>query len=232
MATITDLLRDTINVIKTIDSNSEDEISKRLATVVTLNSNAKASTIERYMTFMNEQIFSKLSTENALGDLHQLVPVLEKLVVLVSDDGLSLEQALVAAQAALQMAAVAETVVSEARQKPASLACVLSIGKRMLPAVKRLLVSLNCSGASSVAVASAVAQPASHAEAAQPASHAEAAQPASEAAPEAAPTEPLPTEQPQPTLESAPAPHSLELREAEPSPPASDNTDQKEEPSN
>ncbi len=214
MSSITNLLLDTITALKsiisnfdnTVDANSQGAmIITKLQTVLLNATNVNATTVERYMTFMNENIFPKLSTENVLNDLHQLVPVLERLVVLVSDDGLSLEQALQMVQVAKEVAVVAEAVSVEARQKPASFACVLSVGKRMLPLISRFLASLKCSSASSVQVASPVHQTA----------------------------EQLPSmEQPQPTDESAPAPPSLEGREAEPSPSASDNTDQKEESSN
>jgi hypothetical protein len=155
---------------------------------------------------MNEQIFPKLSKENPLEDLRQLVPLIEKLVVLVSDDGLSLEQALAAAQ---QVHTVAEAVQAEMK-KPASFACVVGLGKQILPALKRLVGLLkSCHGPSSVAVAAPVAADVA---------------PVAEA--------PQPTEQPQPAPSEVPAPPALESREAEPSPAASDNTDQKEAAAN
>ena len=210
MATITDLLRDTIRVINEITVNSEKEITDRLASVITLNGNVKASTIERYMTFMNEHIFTKLSKENPLEDLRRLVPLIEKLVVLVSDDGLSLEQALTAAQ---EVHSVIATVQAEAK-KPVSFACAVGLGKQIVPALKRLGALLkSCHGPSSVAVVSAVDSEA-------PA----VAVPAVEAQ--------LTTEQPQPAPLEAPAPPSHEGREAEPSPAASYNTNQKEDTSN
>ncbi len=213
MATITQLLRDTVTVINELTVNTEEEISKRLQAVVALNSTAKASTIERYMTFMNEHVFSKLSNENPLEDLRQLVPMIEKLVVLVSDDGLSLEEAV--SSLTKTAALVQETVVEiqAAQKKPASFACLLATGKRIWPLLARLGHALKglgsvCHGPVAVSVAAPVA------------------------APVASPIELSSTEQPQPESEQAPAPHSLEGREAEPIPPASDNTDQKEETAN
>lgn len=204
MATITDLLRDTIRVINEITVNSEKEITDRLATVISLNSDVKASTIERYMTFMNEQIFTKLSKENPLEDLRQLVPLIEKLVVLVSDDGLSLEQALIAAQ---EVQAAVAAVQSEVK-KPLTFACVLGLGKQILPVLKRIAgLMKSCHGPSSVAVVVA--------------------------APADVPVEvQLPKEQSLPAVSEAPAPPSLEGREAEPSPSASDNVNQKEDNAN
>ncbi len=222
MATISDLLRNTITalqeVIKTFDASMdvaarEALIVKKLQDTVITTSAASAATIERYMTFMNENIFPKLSTENVLDDLHQLIPVIERLVVLVSDDGLSLEEALRMAQTA-QVVAV---TVAEEMKKPASFACVLSAGKRIWPLIARLLASLNCSGAAAVSVAGSSVAAAVSETAAAVVQHLE---------------QPLSMEPPQPEPESVPAPPSLEGREAEPSPSASDNTDQKEESSN
>ncbi len=146
MASITDLLRDTVNVIHELTESSEEDIKNKLLSVISLNNNAKATTIERYMTFMNEQVFPKLTPEHPLEDLRQLVPLIEKLVVLISDDGLSLEEALTVAQSAQQIVAV----VAEAKKRPVSFACLLVVGKRILPALQRLFAV--CRGASSVAV--------------------------------------------------------------------------------
>lgn len=213
MASITDLLRDTIRVINELTENSEEAIQRNLSMVVALNDSASASTLERYMTFMNEKIFTKLSKETPLEDLRQLVPLIEKLVVLVSDDGLSLEQALVAAQ---QVQTVVEVVQAEVK-KPVSFACALGLGKQILPALKRLGGLLkSCHGPSSVAVAAPV-------DAAADAGHVPVAADAGA---------PQPTEQPQPAPLEAQAVPSTEGREAEPTPAASDNTDQKEDGGN
>jgi hypothetical protein len=242
MATISDLLRDTINVINEITVNSEEVIERNLGLVIARNKNAKASTIERYMTFMNDHIFTKLSKENPLEDLRQLVPLIEKLVVLVSDDGFSLEQALVAAQEVQAVVSVAR----EELKKPTSFACVLAAGKRILPGLKRLGGLLkSCHGPSSVAVAAvvtaadtvvaaadavvvAVPAAADAVVVAVPAA-ADAVVVAVPAAPEEVPQ---PTEQPQQVPSEAPAVPSHEGHEAEPTPAASDNTDQKEDTAN
>jgi hypothetical protein len=220
MSTITDLLRDTVKVINELTENSEEAIQRNLGMVIALNHNAKALTLERYMAFMNEHIFTKLSKESPLEDLRQLVPLIEKLAVLVSDDGLSLEQALVTAQNI-------QAVVAVALKKPTSFACVLSTGKQILPAVRRLFATLKCNGVSSVPVVAAVD---AAVEVAHVAVAAVEAAPAVDAPP--AVEEPQPKEQPQPESESALAPPSHELHAVEPTQPASDNTDQKEEPAN
>lgn len=254
MATISDLLRDTINVINEITVNSEEAIQHSLGIVITSNKNTKASTIERYMTFMNENIFTKLSKENPLDDLRRLVPLIEKLVVLVSDDGFSLEQALAAAQEVQAVVSVAQ----EELKKPTSFACVLGFGKRILPGLKRLGGLLkSCHGPSSVAVAAVAAPVAADAVAVTIPVAADAVAvvvaapvaadavvvvfPATDAVvvavpvadADAAPVEaPQPTEQPQPVPSEAPAVPSHEGHEAEPTPAASDNTDQKEDSAN
>lgn len=215
MASITDLLRDTVKIINEISENNEEVIQRSLGLVIANNSNANASTLERYMTFMNEQIFTKLSSEHPLEDLRRLVPLIEKLVVLVSDDGLSLEQALTVAQEAQAIVAV----VHAEMKRPFSFACLWAAGKRILPAARRAFAA--CRGPAAVGVAEPVV-PDAVAEVLVVADVLVSAPSAVQ----------LPTEQPPPATESAPVPESAELREVEPSPSASDNTDQKEEPAN
>jgi hypothetical protein len=209
MASITDLLRDTVRVINELTETSEEAIQQKLLSIITRNDNVKVATIERYMTFMNEQIFSKLSNEHPLEDLRQLVPLIEKLVVLISDDGLSLEEALNAAHAAQQVATV---VVSEMK-RPFSFACLLGAGKRILPAARRLFAV--CNGKAAVAVVDPAALV-----------------PAVPEVPAVPAIDQVPTEQLPPADDPVPGPSQPELREAEPSPSASDNADQKEESAN
>ncbi len=236
MATITDLLCETIKIIKQITDDFDKHtdinqvsavIIEKVQNVILANSSTKASTIERYMTFMNEHVFSQLSENNSKEKMCQLAQLIEKLVVLVSDDGLSLEQALVAAQAAQTVVAVAQ----EELKKPTSFACLLGAGKRILPALKRIATSCH-----SVTAVSVAAPPAAEAPSAVEASPAADAPPAVDAPSvvEAVPVveEPQTTEQPQPETEQAPSPPSHEGREAEPTPAASDNIDQKEDASN